>query len=123
MPPATNGPVMRATDASCQRPLTGADAEKRERAFQYERAADEPPSRAVLAAVAEATERPVVPHHTTDPEGPSALPPLYEAIDPDALDALVASAGMGDRQFQLTFTYDAYRVTVRRRTVTIRPAP
>lgn len=36
------------------------------------------------------------------------LPPLYGAVDPDALDRLVESAA----DIRISFTYDGYRVTV-----------
>jgi len=113
---------MRATDGSCHHAPTGKETEIREPGFQYDRGVDESPSRAVVAAVAEATERPAVPTPGFEGEGTKALPPLYEAVDTDALDALVASAEKGDRQCLFTFTYDAYRVTVRTRSVTVRPA-
>lgn len=52
-----------------------------------------------------------------DHEGvdPMALdPPLYEAIDPDALDSLFPSGANGQRGSpgRLTFTYNGYRVSV-----------
>lgn len=36
------------------------------------------------------------------------MPPLYDVLDPDALDALVASMAGGS----VSFTYAGYRVTV-----------
>ncbi|SFR36557.1 HalOD1 output domain-containing protein [Halogeometricum limi] len=41
-------------------------------------------------------------------EEPTALPPLAEAIDPDALDDLFA----GDVRGQVSFTYTGYDVTI-----------
>lgn len=59
--------------------------------------ADDPPSRAVVQAVASI-------------EGIETLelPPLYESIDPDALDALFR----GDADGRITFTYNGYTITV-----------
>ena len=58
------------------------------------------PSAAVLDAVA-------------DREDVSAteLPLLYDAVDPDALDALVGSDD-SDRDIRVTFSYHGYEVTV-----------
>lgn len=39
---------------------------------------------------------------------PLELPPLYEVIDPDALDVLVSSTARGE----VSFTYEGYQVTV-----------
>jgi hypothetical protein len=72
----------------------------------------------VVVAVAEATG--------TDP---AELPPLYEVIDPDALDA-VFGAGVdgtgGDRQWEddreLRFSYAGREVSVRSDEVTVGPA-
>lgn len=41
---------------------------------------------------------------------PLDLPPLHDAIDPDALSALFATPGKGPDT--VTFTYHGYRVTV-----------
>lgn len=89
--------------------------------YRYERAPGERPSEAVVAAVADAAGRPVVPRGGADSEdGADALSPLYEQLDPDALDALVAS---DDRTTDctVTFTYGDYTVTVRERSVTVIP--
>jgi len=44
---------------------------------------------------------------------PTELPPLYEAIDPDALDALFESTRRGGpRHGRIEFTYDGHAVTV-----------
>ncbi|MCU4741605.1 HalOD1 output domain-containing protein [Natronoglomus mannanivorans] len=46
----------------------------------------------------------------TDPE---ALPPLYEWIDPDALEAIFAPSQADDRrEGTIEFTYDGHLVTV-----------
>ncbi|ADB59615.1 hypothetical protein Htur_0718 [Haloterrigena turkmenica DSM 5511] len=44
---------------------------------------------------------------------PTELPPLYESIDPDALDALFAPTRTGGpRRGRLEFTYDGHAVVV-----------
>ncbi|WP_336345303.1 HalOD1 output domain-containing protein [Halalkalicoccus ordinarius] len=45
---------------------------------------------------------------------PLDLPPLYPSIDPDALDAFVASLNdsRDEREGAITFAYDSYEVTV-----------
>lgn len=40
------------------------------------------------------------------------LDPLYNAIDPDALDALVGASGQNDSPLQIEFTYHGYDVAV-----------
>lgn len=52
----------------------------------------------------------VATHRGTDP---TDLPPLYEWIDPDALDALFAPTRRdGDRAGRLEFTYDGHTIAV-----------
>ncbi|WP_049888419.1 MULTISPECIES: HalOD1 output domain-containing protein [unclassified Natrinema] len=58
-------------------------------------------SSAVIAAVAT--------HRETDP---TQLPPLYEWIDPDALDALFTPVRSGPRSGRLEFTYDGHTIAV-----------
>ncbi|WP_436927549.1 HalOD1 output domain-containing protein [Halosimplex amylolyticum] len=40
------------------------------------------------------------------------LPPLYDAIDPDALEALVDSSDSGGTSLSIAFDYAGHRVTV-----------
>lgn len=40
------------------------------------------------------------------------LDPLYEVVDPDALDTLVGTTGQSDTALQITFTYHGYDVAV-----------
>lgn len=40
------------------------------------------------------------------------LDPLFEAVDPDALDALVDTTGRSDSALQMGFTHHGYEVTV-----------
>lgn len=55
------------------------------------------PSEALVIEIAEQTD-----------EEPTALPPLYETIDPDALDALVQRTESAN----VTFEYAGHEVTV-----------
>lgn len=92
-------------------------------AFRYERTTDERPSTAVVTAVSAVAGKPVAPAaDTTDGEWDQAdvLLPLYEAVDPDALDALVASGDGRDADLTVTFTYCDYTVTVADRFVRVR---
>ncbi len=61
---------------------------------------------AVVEAVATASGRSPVP----DGSGADPLPPLYDAVEPDAIDALFGA----DSQFDgcLRFTYGGYRVVL-----------
>ncbi|PGF14182.1 hypothetical protein CP556_24485 [Natrinema sp. CBA1119] len=53
-------------------------------------------------------------------EGTEALDPLYEAIDPDALDSFFLSETAGTQLTTVTFTYCEYEVTVNNsRTITV----
>lgn len=92
------------------------DAEHR-----YERAADERPSEAVVAAVAEASGRPVAPGSADDEATGSPLSPLFDAIDTDALDSLVASADGRTRDCLVTFSYEDHVVTVHEGAITVTP--
>ena len=60
---------------------------------------------------------------TRDGADPSDCQPLYEVIDPDALETLFAPTQAGtDRHGTVTFEYCGYQVTVdSNRTVTVEP--
>lgn len=78
---------------------------------------DESVSTAIVEAVAAASGRSVV----RGGSGEDALDPLYETLDPDALDALFATDDRAGTVESLTFEYCGFRVTVtgaRRLTVT-----
>ncbi|MFP9190175.1 HalOD1 output domain-containing protein [Natronosalvus vescus] len=75
---------------------------------RYDRPADESPSEAVVIAVAAATGKTAAP----TAERPEALPPLYDAIDPEALDALFSSTGTRSRECTIAFTYEGCSVVV-----------
>lgn len=81
-----------------------------ETGYEYERAPDEPPSKAVVEAVAAVTGRAAAPDGTTGSEPKAdALTPLYETLDPDALDALLTADDAREANCSVTFTYDDYR--------------
>jgi len=67
----------------------------------------QPISQTVLKAVAELSNRAVIPTDSTTP-----LPPLYEAIDPDALNTICQDA-TADTEITITFTYCGYEVSVK----------
>lgn len=90
--------------------------------YRYERAPDERPSEAVVTAVGEAAGRPVVPHEDAGSEdGADALSPLYEKLDPDALDAFVMTDNDQGIDRSVSFTYEDHAVTVQERVVTVTP--
>lgn len=62
---------------------------------------DAPVSMKIVRRVAAASDRDA-----------AQLPPLYDAVDPDALDAVVESAGMGRSPAEIRFPYAGHRVTV-----------
>jgi hypothetical protein len=68
----------------------------------YTRSDDERPSRSVVAAVAEATGA-----------DPKTMPPLYDVVDPDALDQLFGSdTGESSRNDGVSFRFSGCGVTV-----------
>lgn len=73
------------------------------------------PSTAVVEAVAAASGRAAVP----SPDSTDPLPPLFDAIDPDALDTLVASAGT---DVTVSFQYAGYAVVIENGTISVSPA-
>lgn len=82
----------------------------------YQRSATETASEGVLEAVSTALDRPIVPDGGAD-----SLPPLFDAIDPEALDTLFDT--QADRpQPTLSFTYCGCRVTIDAETITIEAA-
>ena len=86
---------------------------------RHEVGPDESPSEAVLTAVVQATDRPATPLETADAEsGRDPLPPLFETVDPDALDSLVDSQD-DQGNCLVTFTYAGCTVSVEERTVTV----
>lgn len=73
-----------------------------------------PPSRAVVETVAIAADR-----------EPTGIEPLYETIDPDALDTLIHPDGTSpvEGDTTVTFTLDCHQVLVQRDgTVVVQPA-
>ena len=98
--------------ATRQTQSTHADADVRQEPHTYTAADDEPMSEAVIAALREAAG-------VADSDASTAmqtvgvLTPLFETIDPDALNALFSPTHSGDtRTGSVTFTHDGYEVTV-----------
>lgn len=90
-------------------------------AYRYERDSDERPSVAAVVAVATATGKPVIPDGPADEATPDAVSPLYEVVDPDALDALVLNNGNDEADCSVRFTYCEHQVTVTEHVVTVSP--
>lgn len=81
--------------------------------FSYRRQPNEPPSEAVLTAVSAVSNRKIIPN-TSDDDGSDALEPLYDTIDPDALDALFDQIGNeSNSEGSITFTYIGHEITVK----------
>ncbi len=72
--------------------------------------ADARGNRGTMTPLDDGTPSVTVVNTVADVEGTSftELPPLYEAVDPDALDAMCA----GDTSGRVTFEYHGYTVTV-----------
>jgi hypothetical protein len=51
--------------------------------------------------------------HTITDEPPTELPPLYDAVDPEALNALVGRSAGKSGQCTVTFSYRTLLITVR----------
>ena len=81
-------------------------------AATYEVAADEPVSEAVVAAVTDHVGRGS--DATDSPAEQRTLEPLYDVVDPDALDRLFGSTERtsADRFGRVTFRYGGHEVTV-----------
>lgn len=68
----------------------------------FDPTAKDQPSERIVTAVASLTD--------TDP---LELTPLYEAVDPDALDSLFAHAAVAEDGHELWFSYEGFDVGVR----------
>ena len=86
------------------------------RTFTYEVGAGEPASTAVVNAVAAVDG--YDPRGAVDEE--SRRPPLYTAVDPDALDAVQRSLATLDDDGRVQFSYCGYDVTVTPGSVRVR---
>ena len=81
-----------------------------EDAHHYQAETNELLSEAVVRAVAEVSDRDS--GGTNPDDGAEPLEPLYETIDPDALDALFRHADGERRSGAVEFAYSGYEVTV-----------
>lgn len=79
-----------------------------------QRTVNRTPSVAVVEAVASASGQSIHPQSETDGDNRHrGLPPLYETIDPDALNSLFdSSGGASQSAMKVEFTYSGYKVTV-----------
>lgn len=90
-----------------------ADADVSQDPLTYTAADDEPLSDAVIAALREAAGVTSDSDASADLQTVGVLTPLFETIDPDALNALFSPTYSGDtRTGSVTFTHDGYEVTV-----------
>ncbi len=87
------------------------DGTEQQTSITYTAAEDENPSEAVIVALRKASDR--SPSLDADRPGDDMLEPLFNTIDPDALDALFSSRnGTSTRSGTVTFTHAGYEVTV-----------
>lgn len=86
------------------------DGWRTEDTYYCQSAEDQPLSEAVVRAVEAVSDRSSV----AGDDAARPLDPLYERIDPDALDALFHGRGdgPGSRAGEVTFAYCGYEVTV-----------
>jgi len=91
--------------------MTCGDQQDRKSAIVYECDPDEPLSRGVVEAVAEAADVDPIPGAAAD--GDAALEPLYDAVDPEALDAVFRPlrSDSGSARGRITFFYAGCEVT------------
>lgn len=83
------------------------DGWRTEDTYYYRAAGDQPLSEAVVQAVAAFSDR-----SSVGADSDEALDPLYDTIDPDALDALFRDAGDDSRTGAVEFAYSGCEVTV-----------
>lgn len=98
--------------ATRQNRSTQADADVSHQSFTYTAADDESMSEAVITALRDAAD--VADSDASAGVQPvGVFTPLFETIDPDALNALFSPTNNGDtRTGSVTFTHDGYEVTV-----------
>ncbi|WP_435154672.1 HalOD1 output domain-containing protein [Haladaptatus sp. DFWS20] len=95
-------------------PETTTPEDREQEQFCYRRQPNESPSEAVLTAVSAVSNRKVIPS-ASDDDGNDALEPLYDTIDPDALDSLFDPIGNEPNGGgSVTFTYSGHEVTVKK---------
>lgn len=92
---------------------TQVDGELHQEPVTYAATDDETLSEAVIAALRTASGRAASPDQRTAQQDVGVLAPLFETIDPDALDALFTSVqGEGVSAGSVSFTHSGYDVTV-----------
>ena len=107
--------------------MTDGDRPTAAETYTYDLDPGESLSQGVIAAVSAVTGVAPVGSWPKDAEGVPALDPLYDAIDPDALDSLFANPADGSTRpgGRVTFTYHGHRVSARGdgRVIVERPVP
>lgn len=87
--------------------------------YRYERDPKEQPSEAVVSAVAAVSGKPAIPDSTGGETASDALPPLYQVIDPEALDAFVLRNNTDGTDCSVEFNYVGHQVAVTEHTITV----
>lgn len=87
-------------------------AHDQESAFTYRMSPGEPVCTAVVKAVAAVTGADPLPEEGTDTAAEQSLEPLYTAVDPDALEAVLRPARSGATKCRVSFRYHDHAVTV-----------
>lgn len=82
--------------------------------FEYSLNGNETVAEAVLNAVSAVTNIPLLPSDSpaSGEERGESLPPLHNAVDPDALTSLSPATTDEDANWQITFPYAGCKVTV-----------
>ncbi|MEF8937439.1 MAG: HalOD1 output domain-containing protein [Halovenus sp.] len=79
----------------------------------YNVSSNQSTTEAIIEAVAEYSETAPIPEFTPTGASTEALEPLYHAIDPDALEALIErSTPEAGQTIEVSFDYMGYEITV-----------
>ncbi|WP_124196185.1 HalOD1 output domain-containing protein [Natrarchaeobius chitinivorans] len=90
--------------------------------IRYERDFDESPSESVVIAVSNVTGKSITPEIGSDEDEVAALSPLYEAIDPDALNTLLTPEPGEQTNCLMPFQYEGCSITIDDDAVTVTPS-
>lgn len=94
--------------------MSNGDQRSGESAFVYDVSPEESLSDGVVRAVATVADSDPAPDPSSAAESGRELDPLYDAVDPDALDAVFRTAGpdAARTRGRVTFSYFGYEVSV-----------
>jgi hypothetical protein len=82
-------------------------------ATMYTVSANQSVTEAIISAVAEYSDTDPTPEFTPDGASTEALEPLYHAVDPDSLEALIGrSSPEAGQRIEVSFQYMGYEITV-----------